>query len=177
MLLWYLILAPKVTYHEKLEQLDRLLLEHLGIITTSQALGIGIAKPIFFAYVKERNLKRVAHGIYVSETSLPDSMYMLHLRCAQAVFSHETALFLHDLTDREPTQYAITVKTGYNPSNLQADGYKVYTIKGNLHTVGLTKATTSFGQTVPVYTKERTICDIVRSRREIEIQTLQDALQ
>ena len=159
------------------EQLDRLLLENLGIITTSQVLGIGISKPTFYAYGKEKNLKRAAHGIFISEDAWPDSMYMLHLRCEQAIFSHETALFLHDLTDCEPTQYAITVKTGYNPSKLQADGYKVYTIKGNLHTVGLTKATTNVGHTVPVYDVERTLCDIVRSRSEIEIQTFQDALK
>ena len=46
-------------------------------------------------------------------------MYLLHLRCGQAVFSHETALFFHDLTDREPLKYTITVRTGYNPSRLQ----------------------------------------------------------
>ena len=53
-------------------------------------------------------------------------MYLLHLRCAQAVFFHESALFFHDLTDREPSPYSITVKTGYNPASLQADGIKVY---------------------------------------------------
>ncbi len=104
-------------------------------------------------------------------------MYMLHLRCEQAIFSHETALFLHDLTDREPIQYAITVKTGYNPSKLQSDGYKVYTIKGDLHPIGLTTVNTNFGHTNPVYDVERTLCDIVRSRSEIEIQTFQDALK
>lgn len=125
----------------------------------------------------EKNLRRVAHGIYVLEDAWPDSMYMLHLRCEQAIFSHETALFLHDLTDREPMQYAITVKTGYNPSKLQSDGFKVYTIKGDLHPIGLTTAKTNFGHTVPVYDVERTLCDIVRSRSEIEIQTFQDALK
>ena len=58
-------------------------------------------------------------------------MYLVHLRCKQAVFSHETALFFHDLTDREPLVYEITVKTGYNPSKLKEDGIKVYTIKKN----------------------------------------------
>ena len=48
-----------------------------------------------------------------------DTMYLLQLRWEQAVFSHDSALFLHDMTDREPTQYTVTVKTGYNPSNLK----------------------------------------------------------
>jgi predicted transcriptional regulator of viral defense system len=104
-------------------------------------------------------------------------MYLLHLRCGQAVFSHETALFFHDLTDREPTQYSITVKTGYNPSYLKADGIQVYTIKKELHDVGVTTMQTTFGHPVPVYNMERTICDLIRSRSSVEAQTLQDALK
>ena len=69
-------------------------------------------------YVKERGLEQAAHGVYVSPDTWTDAMYILHLRCGQAVFSHETALFFHDLTDREPLKYTITVRTGYNPSRL-----------------------------------------------------------
>ena len=68
------------------EQLDRIVAEYLDIIQTSQAVGIGISKPIFYVYVKEKNLKRATHGIYISEDAWPDSMYMLPLRCKQAVF-------------------------------------------------------------------------------------------
>ena len=105
------------------------------------------------------------------------AMYLLHLRCAQAVFSHESALFFHDLTDREPSPYSITVKTGYNPASLQADGIKVYTIKKELHDVGIVTMNTPFGNPVPVYDMERTICDLIRSRSGIEMQTFQDALK
>lgn len=104
-------------------------------------------------------------------------MYLIHLRFEQAVFSHETALFFHDLTDREPTEYAVTVKTGYNPTNLKAEGIQVFTIKADLYGVGLTEAQTPFGHIVPVYDMERTICDLLRSRRKIEIQTFQGALK
>ena len=62
-------------------------------------------------------------------------MYLIHLRFEQAVFSHETALFFHDLTDREPTEYTVTVKTGYNPTRLKAEGLQVFTIKAELHDV------------------------------------------
>jgi predicted transcriptional regulator of viral defense system len=104
-------------------------------------------------------------------------MYLLHLRCEQAVFSHETALFFHDLTDREPTEYSITVKTGYNPSYLKADGVHVYTIKKELHDIGATTMQTTFGNPVPVYDMERTICDLIRSRSSLEAYTLQEGLK
>ena len=83
------------------EQLDLLLNEYGGIIQTFQVIDNGISKPVFYSYVKERGLDQAAHGVYVSPDTWTDAMYILHLRCSQAVFSHETALFFHDLTNRE----------------------------------------------------------------------------
>ena len=121
------------------DRLDLLFQQNNGIVKTAQVLEIGIAKSTFYAYAKQRGVEQVAHGVYVSPDAWTDAMYLLHLRCAQAVFSHESALFFHDLTDREPSPYSITVKTGYNPASLQADGIKVYTIKKELHDVGIVK--------------------------------------
>ena len=61
--------------------------------------------------------------------------------------------------------------------DLKAEGIQVFTIKADLHDVGLTTAKTPFGHTVPVYDMERTICDLLRSRSRIEIQTFQGALK
>ena len=140
-----------VTKSERFEQLDRLLTEHDGMLQTAQVIASGIVKPIFYEYVKEKNLQQVAHGIYVSEDTWIDAMFLLHLRCGQAVFSHESALFFHDLTDREPSPYAITVRRGYSTTRLKAEGLSVYTIKPELYEVGLTTGQTPFGHTVPVY--------------------------
>lgn len=159
------------------DQLDQLMKEHGGTIQTAQVVEAGINKPAFYAYVKEKELEQAAHGVYVSPDAWTDAMYLLHLRCAQAVFSHETALFFHDLTDREPLKYSVTVKTGYNPSRLREDGFQVYTVKKELHEVGVATMETSFGHPVPVYDMERTICDLLRSRRNIEMQVFQDALK
>lgn len=166
-----------VTRSERFEQLDRLLTEHDGMLQTAQVIAIGIVKPIFYEYVKEKNLQQVAHGIYVSEDAWVDAMFLLHLRCNQAVFSHESALFFHDLTDREPSKYSVTVRRGYSPTRLKAEGLSVYTMKPELFDVGLSSGQTPFGHTVPVYDMERTICDLLRSRSRIEIQTFQGALK
>lgn len=139
------------------DRLDLLFQQNNGIVKTAQVLEIGIAKSTFYAYAKQRGVEQAAHGVYVSPDAWTDAMYLLHLRCAQAVFSHESALFFHDLTDREPNPYSITVKTGYNPASLQADGIKVYTIKKELHDVGIVTMNTPFGNPVPVYDMERTM--------------------
>lgn len=177
----YIIVARKevraVTKAERFEQLDKLLAEHDGMLQTSQVIASGIVKPIFYEYVKEKKLEQVAHGIYVSENAWVDAMFLLHLRCSQAVFSHESALFFHDLTDREPSPYSVTVRRGYSTTRLKAEGLSVYTVKPEFHEIGRTTGQTPFGHTVPVYDMERTICDLLRSRSSIEVQTFQGALK
>ena len=162
---------------KQFEQMDQMLTMQDGMLRTSQVIAAGISKPMFYDYVRSRDLERAAHGIYISKDSWVDAMYLLHLRFEQAVFSHETALFFHDLTDREPMEYTVTVKTGCNPTKMKAEGIQVFTIKSELHGVGITTAQTSFGHTVPVYDMERTVCDLLRSRSRIEIQTFQGALK
>ncbi len=159
------------------EKLDYMLEGQGGMIRTYQAVAEGISKPVFYEYVRDRCLERISRGIYLAKDSWLDSMYMFHLRFEQLVYSHETALLLHDLTDREPFNYSVTVKTGYNPSKMKAEGIQVYTVKTGFYDMGLTTAQTPFGHMVPVYDVERTICDLIRSRSKIEIQVFQGALR
>lgn len=156
---------------------NKLLQKNDGWITLKEVLAQGVSKYDFYALVEQARLEKVGHGIYVSDNAWPDPMYLIHLRSSQAVFSHETALFLHDMTDREPFHYSVTVRTGYNPHRLKKGGIKVYTIKKELHELGLIQVKTPFGHLVPVYDIERTLCDILRSRNGVEIQVFQDALK
>ena len=159
------------------ERLEKIVFDNKGIIQTADAVDAGILKHVFYKFIREHNFEQVAHGIYLSPDAWIDTMYVISLRSKQAVFSHETALFLHNLTDQEPVQYSISVKTGYNPSKLKVGGIKVYTIKKELYNIGLTETKTTFDHTVRIYNMERTICDIIRSRNTIEIQSFQDALK
>lgn len=159
------------------EMIKKLVTANDGMIRTSQVTDMGISKMILYQYVKENDMEQISHGVYATQDTWIDAMYLVHLRCKQAVFSHETALFFHDLTDREPLAYEITVKTGYNPSKLKEDGIKVYTIKKELHGEGIIMMQTAFGHSVPVYNMERTICDIIRCRNTLEMQASQSALK
>ena len=169
-----------VTKSERFEQLDRLLTEHDGMLQTAQVIASGIVKPIFYEYVKEKNLQQVAHGIYVSEDTWIDAMFLLHLRCGQAVFSHESALFFHDLTDREPSPYAITVRRGYSTTRLKAEGLSVYTIKPELYEVGLAEKLETIITRTTTNTRMRDFYDIYILDQlygnTLNRQTLYDAL-
>ena len=148
-----------------------------GVLKTADAVAAGISKKAVAAFLKEHSFEKASHGLYYDPNTWTDSMLLLQLRCPKTVFSHNTALFLHDLSDQEPLAYTVTAKTGYNPSHLTKTGMKVYTVKKELFEVGLTSAPSPFGNPVNVYNLERTICDVIRSRSTMEAQVLQGALK
>ena len=141
---------------KKREMLERLSQDDHGVLKTSDAVNLGISKPYFLELIK-KEYEKMAHGIYLAPDAWEDGMYILQSRCQQAVFSHEAALYLLDLAEREPLRYTVTVKKGYRTTNITAQGVNVYTVR--------------------VYNAERTICDILQSRSQVEIQDRQAALK
>lgn len=158
-------------------ELQSILMQSGGIVTTAKANEAGISNERLRLLVKSGDLERVTFGVYMLPDEFVDKMYIAQLRRPKIIYSHETALFLHDLTDRDPIRYAVTVPTGYNASRLRDDGFTVFTIKRELHEIGVTKLTTMFGNSVTVYGLERTICDCLRSRNQLDIAIVTDAIK
>ncbi len=158
-------------------ELQSILMQNGGMITTAQANEVGISNERMRLFVKAGDLERVAFGVYVLPDEFADKMYISQLRRPKIIYSHETALFLHDLTDRDPINYTVTVPTGYNATKLKEDGFSVFTIKRELHEIGVTKLTTMFGNSVIAYGLERTICDCLRSRNQLDIAIVTDAIK
>ena len=59
----------------------------------------GISKTTLAKFVEKYNYERISHGIYCSPDVWKDGLYLLQLRCPKTIFSHDTALFLLDMTD------------------------------------------------------------------------------
>ena len=161
----------------KFMTLDLLLQENNGFLKTSDVVRAGVSKTYFGEYVSERGLERAAHGLYMSQDAWDDGMYVIQVRYPIAVFSHETALYLLSLAEREPTRYAVTLKAGTNSTGLAKSGVKVYKVKEELFDEGIIQARSPSGQPLRAYNPERTICDLIRSRRNIEAQELQSAIK
>jgi hypothetical protein len=104
-------------------------------------------------------------------------MLLYQLRISKMVYSRQTALFLHHLTDRDPVAYCVTVLTGYNTSRIKQVGLIVYTIKKELLDLGICTKQTTFGTDIRTYNMERTICDILRDRKNQDVAVVSDALK
>lgn len=157
-------------------------LERNELYTTQQIKSKGYSNSAITRAVKSGKLQRVAHGLYNlpksdSDAVFDDEMYQLGLRFKQLVFSHDTALYLHDLNDRDPIGYSITLPTGYNTKTLLSEGFKVFSLKKELHEHGVIEKQTMYGNLVRTYSLERTICDCLRSRSRLPKDIVATALK
>ena len=142
-----------------------------GIFETKTATSYGISKMMLSKLCKQKEIVRVARGQYILSDDIEDELLALSNRSEKIVFSHETALFLHGLSDRTPFENSFTVPSTYTASAAIRHNHKTYYIKPDLFDLGKTEIMTARGNMVPAYDIDRTICDIVRSRNKIGTET------
>lgn len=161
----------------KKDELNNLLKQRNGYLLTSEALELNISKPYLSEYIKKMELEKVAHGIYRLPEAWSDDLYIMCLRNKKAIYSHDTALMLHGLTEHEPSQIHTTVPKAYNATHLRNKGFVVYQVKDEWLNLGETRMLTAYGNEVKVYDMERTVCDILRAHSKKDPQMLSYALK
>lgn len=157
--------------------IEKMLKENHGILKTADIVSAGITKDYFYKYVRNTGLERAAHGIYISPAAWLDEMYLLQVQIPKVVYSYETALYLHELAEKEPVPLTVTVAAKYNNPALMEKGVKVVYVKKEWHEMGVCERVSPGGHKLIVYDMERTICDIVRKRSEMDIAVFNYALK
>ena len=151
--------------------------EHGGIIDTKTAAEHGISKAMLYKLCKNDKIHRIVKGQYILPDEMQDELLSISKRSDQIIFSHETALFLHGISDRTPFEHTITAPSDCAPSAAIKSECKVYYIKPELFEMGKSSLPTPAGNMVPVYDLERTICDVIRSRNKLGTETFLSALK
>lgn len=150
---------------------------HGGIIKTKIAAQHGISKAMLYKLCKEDKIQRIVKGQYILPDDMQDELLAISNRSEKVIFSHETALYLHGISDRTPFEHTVTVPSGCIPSTAIKSECKVYYIKPELFELGKTTMKTSAGNDVTAYDLERTVCDIIRSRNKLGTETFLAALK
>lgn len=148
-----------------------------GVINTAEIERVGVSRTTISNLCRDGLLIRPAKGQYTLPYEIPDELYMWQQRMQLLVFSHETALFLHDIAERTPTLHSVTLPSNKRLSSTFPGNLKVYMIMPELFEIGLTQLPTKMGNTVRSYDLERTVCDVLRSRGRIDDQTVTGAIK
>ena len=87
-----------------------------GIIETKTAAQRGISKAMLYKLCKAEKIHRIVKGQYVLPEDMQDELLSISRRSGKIIFSHETALFLHGISDRTPFEHTVTAPSGCIPS-------------------------------------------------------------
>jgi predicted transcriptional regulator of viral defense system len=144
------------------ERVFSLVNEHGGYLTSKEARKNGVENKALQRMAERGLIDRVAHGLYIGADVFPDRFVVAQYRCPKAVFSNETALFLHDLSDRDPLRLMMTIPSGWNTQLLTDNTIQFFYNRPKLMVLGLCETETPSGMEVRAYDAERTICDCLR---------------
>lgn len=125
---------------DNIEKIEKLLKKRNGIIATSEVEELGVNSRILTRMIErgiiERGIiERVARGIYISVDTIEDTYFTTQAICKKGIFSHETALYFHDLCDRTPIKFQLTVPSNYNNISIKNSNYQFFYLKEELYNV------------------------------------------
>lgn len=159
------------------ERILEILKKNNGVITTSEVTASGISRGSLKHLVDTGVLERASRGVYQLADVWDDEMYHLQVRYKKGIFSGETALCLHDLTDRTPSRFQMTFPNGYNLTNVKKENIRCNRVIKKLYDMGVVEIKTPAGNIVRTYNMERTLCDILRTQSNTDIQIVSDAFK
>ena len=98
-------------------------------------------------------------------------------RFKRGIYYHETELLLWELTDRTPNRYHMTFPANYNLTKPKEENIRCVQCKEDLYNLGVVEVATPGGNTVRVYSVERTLSDILRTHSQVDIQVVTEAFK
>lgn len=145
-----------------------------GLLTYSMLLK-HYNKPQIRNYVNDAVISRVAHGIYYYKGYTIDMMRVHQVSNSTIIYSHETAAYLHNLTDRFPRKYCVTVNQGTNLRNRK--DFNIFYVNSETYNMGVVTVKNNLNNNIITYDLERTVCDMIRSKDRVELQVYTEVIQ
>ncbi|MCL1949498.1 MAG: hypothetical protein FWF59_07180 [Turicibacter sp.] len=168
-------------FHQKLSELTiaQNLMETDTIFTKNQLLNSGVSESLIKEMLQHALLEENSPNIYMKPGIHINDFLLIQLMLPKGVFAFETALYLHQLTDRYPYEIHLSFPMGYKlpqkaaeisatiiPKTPREPFYSLeieeQAIEGTRHCIN-------------VYSKEKTLCDIVKRKHTVEQEIINHA--
>ena len=159
------------------EEIIRMAKENNGTVTTAMVVEAGFSRGNIKYLADKGMIEKSARGVYILPEVWEDEIFILQNRFKRGIYSHETALFLWDLTDRTPNRYHMTFPANYNLTNPKEENVQCVQCIEALYELGIANAITPGGNEVRAYSMERTLCDILRAHSRVDIQIVTEAFK
>lgn len=151
--------------------------KHNGYVSALQISAAGLPRRKLTEAVGRGELIQVGRGLYALPETWEDPYLVAQHRLSRGVFSDDTALFLHGMTDRAPFSLTMTFPRSYNATAARKAGIICRTCADEVLDLGIVELKTMYGNVVRAYDMERTLCDLLRGQGTVDSQVVNPAMQ
>ena len=160
------------------KQVKEVIVNNGGIAKSADFVAAGIRAADVVNLCNAGILSRVRHGYYeLTEKSEVSEEQLLATLVPKGIVCVESALFHYGYSDFAPRKWSIAVPRSMSRTKLNVDvlALQPYYVQAELYDLG--KTTDNFnGVVLPVYDRERTICDCFKYRAKLDNEIFNKAL-
>lgn len=157
---------------------EKVITELNGIAKTSDLINAGLGKSDISNLNNIGYIERIRHGYYAlaSNNEIPEEQLIKTL-LPEAIVCVECALFHYGYSDFAPRAWTLAVPRTMTKTKISIDviQFKPYYIQNKLHELGKTYDDFN-GISLPVYDRERTICDCFKYRTRLDNEIFNKAI-
>ena len=156
----------------------QVLIEKGGVAKSADFVAAGIRAVDVVNLCNAGYLDRIRHGYYqIAEADTTSEEQLLATLIPKGIVCVESALFHYGYSDFAPRKWSIAVPRSMSRTKLDVDALALqpYFVQPEIYELG--KVTDDFeGVILPVYDRERTICDCFKYRSRLDNEIFNKAL-
>ena len=156
----------------------QVIIEKGGIAKTSDFVAAGIPAVDIVNLCNTGFLERIRHGYYqLADGNTSSEEQLIATLIPKAIICVESALFHYGYSDFAPRKWSIAVPRSMSRTKLDIDALalQTYYVQSEIYELG--KTTADFNSVMlPVYDRERTICDCFKYRSRLDNEIFNKAL-
>ena len=156
----------------------QVIIEKGGIAKTSDFVAAGIPAVDVVNLCNTGYLERIRHGYYqLADWDTSSEEQLIATLIPKAIICVESALFHYGYSDFAPRKWSIAVPRSMSRTKLDIDApaLQTYYMQPEIYELGKTTANFN-GVMLPVYDRERTICDCFKYRSRLDNEIFNKAL-
>lgn len=156
----------------------QVIIEKGGIAKTSDFVAAGIPAVDVVNLCNTGYLERIRHGYYqLADGNTSSEEQLIATLIPKAIICAESALFHYGYSDFAPRKWSIAVPRSMSRTKLDIDApaLQTYYVQPEIYELGKTTADFN-GVMLPVYDRERTICDCFKYRSRLDNEIFNKAL-
>lgn len=148
-------------------------------MSKADLVSAGLKSQDVYALVQQGYIERIKRGYYKKSVGeVPKEEQLLSKLMITGIVCVESALFYYGYSDFAPREWSISVPRSYSRTvKLMQEEVpvKAYYVQKNLYHLGETTGTFN-GVALPVYDRERTICDCFKYRTKLDNELFNKAV-